>query len=239
VPIIFDNKNAILGIIRDIGERKNHARKIFETVVQTEEDERNRIARDLHDEIGPLISALKIFINSFTETKNAEKKEKLATQMGTMVKEVIDSIKIISNDMSPHMLVNFGLLAAIQDFIDLFSRNIKINLMSDIGNVRFPKTVETLIYRIIKELINNTVKHAHATEILLELNYNESILSCSYADNGIGFNWNNQIDSPAKGMGLHNIITRIRSLGGNFHVDEYSGKGFHIRFELQTITRND
>jgi PAS domain S-box-containing protein len=239
VPIVFNQKNAILSIMRDIGERKNHARKLFETVVQTEEDERNRIARDLHDEIGPLISALKIFINSFIEASEQAKKDKLAAQMGIIVREVIDSIKIISNDMSPHVLVNFGILAATQNFINLFSRNISVKLTSNIDNIRFPKTVESLIYRIIKELINNTVKHAFASGVKLDLTYNNKILTCIYSDDGIGFNWKKQLESPARGMGLHNIITRINSLGGNFDVDESSRKGFHIRFELQTITRND
>jgi signal transduction histidine kinase len=62
---------------------------------------------------------------------------------------------------------------------------------------------------------------------------------CRYSDDGIGFDWNEKIDAPGKGIGLHNIITRIRSLGGNFHLDDANKKGFHIRFELQTITRND
>lgn len=239
VPIVFNNQNAILNIMRDIGERKNFARKLLETIVQTEEDERNRIARDLHDETGPLISALKIFTNSFIETTNQEKKEKLAIQMGSIVKDVIDSIKIISNDMNPHILVNFGLHAAVLNFINLFSSDISIQLTSNIHRIRFPKTVESLIYRIIKELINNTVKHAHASEIDLNIDYTDKMLVCTYSDDGIGFNWKRQLEAPAKGMGLHNIMTRIRSLDGTFVVDERSDKGFKIRFELQTITRDD
>lgn len=239
VPIVFNHRDAIMSIIRDIGERKNHARILFETVIQTEEDERNRIARDLHDEIGPLMSALKIFTGSFLEATDSVRKDKLAMQMGLIVKDVIDSIKIISNDMSPHVLVNFGLLAAIQNFTGLFSRNISIRLESNIDDTRFPKAVESLIYRIIKELINNTIKHANASEIDLHINYKDQILSCEFSDNGIGFNWNKQLELPAKGMGIHNIITRIHSMGGNFNVDGGHDKGFHIRFELQTITRND
>jgi PAS domain S-box-containing protein len=238
VPIVFNQKNAILSIMRDIAERKNHARKLFETIIQTEEEERKRIATDLHDEIGPLISALKIFTTSFMESTSEEKKRKLAGQMGLIVRDVIDAIKIISNDMSPHVLVNFGLLAAVQNFIELFSRNITINFTSNIGNVRFPTTVESLIYRIIKELINNTVKHARASEINIDLEYTENTLTCRYRDNGIGFNWQKQVESPAKGMGIHNIITRIRTLGGDFEVNSQPDDGFQINFQLQTIIRD-
>ncbi len=239
VPIIYDNKKAILCIIRDIRERKNHARKIFETVILTEEVERNRLARDLHDEIGPLISALKIFTNSFLETDYSGKKNKLAQQIGNIVRDVIDAIKIISNDMSPHVLLNFGLSAAVQNFAGLFSKDYDINIKTNTKGIRFPKTVEVLLYRVIKELINNTVKHARANTIDIELDYKDKMLMCRYSDDGIGFNWNEKVDSPGNGMGLNNIISRISALGGNFTVNSADKKGFHISFELQTITRND
>ncbi|HLO57718.1 MAG TPA: PAS domain S-box protein [Bacteroidales bacterium] len=235
VPIIFNQGNAILAIMHDITERKNHARKLFETIIQTEEEERKRIASDLHDEIGPLISALKIFTTSFIEATNSDKKDKLAQKMGTIVREVIDSIKTISNDMSPHVLMNFGLHAAIVNFIDLFTRSIKIKFKSNIESIRFPETIESLIYRIYKELLNNTVKHAHAREVDIHIEYVNDHLICSYRDDGIGFDWNQQTQMPAKGMGINNIITRIRSLGGDFTVKSEPDKGFAIIFELQTI----
>jgi PAS domain S-box-containing protein len=239
MQIVFNQKNAILSIMHDINERKTHARKVFETIIQTEEEERTRIARDLHDEIGPLISALKIFTTSFIESSSPEKKDKLATHMSSIVRDVLESIKIISNDMSPHVLVNFGLMAAINNFIDIFSKNIDIHLHSNLDNTRFPSTAESLIYRVIKELINNTVKHAKATEIQIDLEYSNGSLKCHYKDNGIGFNWKEQVESPAKGMGINNIIARIRSLGGDFEVhSEEPNKGFEISFILQTPTKN-
>jgi signal transduction histidine kinase len=158
--------------------------------------------------------------------------------MSSIVRDVLESIKIISNDMSPHVLVNFGLMAAINNFIDIFSKNIAIHLQSNLNNTRFPSTIESLIYRIIKELINNTVKHAKATEIQISLEYNNCNLKCHYKDNGIGFNWKEQVESPAKGMGINNIVTRIRSLGGDFEVHSELNRGFEISFILQTPTKN-
>lgn len=239
VPIVFNQKNAILSILRNIEERKLHARKLFETIILTEEEERSRIARDLHDEIGPLVSALKIYTTSFLESTNAEKKEKLAAQMSTIVKDVLDSIKTISNDMSPHILVNFGVLAALKNFIDLFLKNITIHLESRMNDLRFPATVETLIYRIIKELINNTIKHARAKIIRISLNFENGTLMCHYSDDGIGFDWKQLVDNPRKGMGLSNIITRIHSLGGDFNVQSEPEKGFEINFILHTISIDD
>jgi len=150
-----------------------------------------------------------------------------------------DLIAAAKHDRSINVEPALEWVSAVENFANLFSRNIRIHLTSNIDDFRFPKTVESLLYRIIKELINNTVKHAFASEINLDLTYRNQMLLCTYSDNGIGFNWNKQIESPTRGMGLHNIINRIRSLGGDFSVDAGPDKGFHIRFELQTILRND
>jgi signal transduction histidine kinase len=147
---------------------------------------------------------------------------------------VIESVKNISNDMSPHVLVNFGLLAAIHNIIDLFSRNFKITMSSNLNSLRFPATVESVIYRIFKELINNTVKHAKASNIFINLDYGYSAMVCNYRDDGIGFDWQLQLNSQPKGMGLSNIISRIHSLGGDFEIHTDPGHGFEINFVFKT-----
>jgi PAS domain S-box-containing protein len=238
VPIVFNQKDAILTVMRDITERRSLARKLFETIIQTEEEERSRFARDLHDEIGPLISALKIYTTSFIESNNPEKKDKIAGQIGSIIRDVIESVKNISNDMSPHVLVNFGLSAAIKNFIDFFSGNLKIILSTNISNMRFPALVESLNFRIIKELINNTVKHAKATHIFINLDYAETALVCHYRDDGIGFDWQQQLISHGKGMGISNIISRIQSLGGEFEIQSEPGHGFEINFVFKTTLKD-
>jgi PAS domain S-box-containing protein len=234
VPIMFNHQNAILTIMRDITERKFLARKLFETIILTEEEERSRIARDLHDETGPLLSALKMYTTSFMESKDTEKKDKLASQMGVIIRDVIDSIKEISNDMSPHVLVNFGLNAALQNIVNLFSKNLKIYQQSNIRNLRFPGTLESVVYRIIKELINNTVKHAQAANIYIRLGYADAELSCHYRDDGIGFEMKDPQQMPGQGMGFSNIISRIRSLGGSYTISASPGNGFEINIILRT-----
>jgi len=236
VPIVFNRQYAVLTIIRDISERWNIRRKLIETIIQTEEAERHRIAKDLHDEIGPLISAIKIYLTAFLESTSQEKKDRLAEEMGLIVKDMIELVKNISNDMSPHILVNFGLLAAIQNIADLFSKNIRVHIGSSVGNCRFPGVVESVIYRIVKELINNTIKHASASDIFLELTYMDGELTCAYRDNGIGFDWPRYQAAQMKGMGLNNIQSRIQSLGGTCQIYSAAGKGFKIILTLKTAS---
>jgi PAS domain S-box-containing protein len=238
VPIIFNRQQSVLTIVRDITERKFLSRRLIETIIQTEEVERTRIAKDLHDEIGPLMSALKIYVTSFVENENIDRKNNIAGHIGVIIRDMIESIKDISNDMSPHILVNFGLIAAIQNITDLFNRNIAIHLQSNIGKTRFPEIVESVVYRIIKELINNTVKHAGASDIYINLNYSTMSLDCHYKDNGIGFDLNNYFNAPAQGMGLSNIKSRIQSLGGRLEMITSPGNGFELLLSLKTAATN-
>jgi len=234
VPVVFDNQPAVLTIIRDITERRFLARRLIETIIQTEESERSRIARDLHDEIGPLISALKIYMTSFLENDSIEKKNNLAVQMGVIIRDMIDSVKNISNDMSPHILVNFGLLAALQNIIELFSKTITIRLKANIHNIRFPSIVESVFYRVIKELINNAIKHASASGIEIVLSYNNPFLMCSYKDDGIGVDLAAYSNAQVKGMGLSNIKTRLQSLGGQLEISTSPGNGLTVNLSLKT-----
>lgn len=236
VPIVFNREHAVLTIVRDINERKFLARRLIETIIQTEETERSRIARDLHDEIGPLLSALKIYTTAFIENKIPEKREHLAENIGRIIRDLIDSVKDISNDMSPHILVNFGITAAIQNISDLFSRNLPITVISEIGSLRFPEIAESVIFRVVKELVNNTIKHARAKQVLICLDYDGKMLRCDYRDDGIGFDLEEYQNSPTKGMGLGNIKTRIQSLGGMHEIKTHPGQGFQLTVYLKTTS---
>lgn len=238
VPIMFNQKHAILTVMRDITERKSMARRLFETIIHTEEEERSRIARDLHDEIGPLLSALKMYTTSFVESNDAERKNIMAEQIGLMIRDVIESLKEISNDMSPHVLVNFGLQAALQNITGLFSKNLLIHHKSNIGILRFASTIESVIYRIIKELINNTVKHAKASNIYIEMDYHHPALVCRYRDDGIGFDMQLHGSGQTRGMGISNMISRIQSLGGDYKITTSKGNGFMIELEIQATPIN-
>jgi signal transduction histidine kinase len=184
------------------------------------------------------MSALKIYVTSFVENENIERKNNIAGHIGVIIRDMIESIKDISNDMSPHILVNFGMIAAIQNISDLFTRNIAIHLQSNIGKTRFPEIVESVIYRVIKELINNTIKHAKANDIFINLNYSSMSLDCHYKDNGNGFDMHNYFNTPASGMGLSNIKSRIQSLGGRLEMVTSPGNGFELILSLKTAATN-
>jgi PAS domain S-box-containing protein len=230
----YENEKALLSIIRDISERKQFDKKIIDTIIMTEEKERESFAKNLHDEIGPLLSSIKMYISSLESTTVKEKQEFIIRQLKDIMKEAIQSTKEISNDLSPHILSNYGLNAAVESFIHRITHVFQVNYTTNLGNMRFKELIEASIYRIVKELINNTLKHSNGTAINMSLKYSRGVLKLLYTDDGIGFPSGYFSKNEPQGMGISNIISRARSLNGmhNFFNNPEGGMGFECKLNV-------
>jgi PAS domain S-box-containing protein len=228
--IIHDGKPSLLNILRDTTERKSMEKKLFETIIYTEEKERERFAGDLHDEVGPLLSSLKMYISLLSETEDKKKKEYIIPQIQTLIKESITTVREISNDLSPHVLNNYGCVTAINSFLSLKRDFLNIVFSQNLENNRYETNTEIVLYRIVKELVNNTIKHAKASRIDIKLFEEDSLIKLQYADNGIGFDINSTVGSSAGSIGLLNIMSRIKSVNGKYKINSSKGSGFD--FEL-------
>ncbi|MBN2348296.1 MAG: PAS domain S-box protein [Bacteroidales bacterium] len=234
--IDYSGKKAIVSIIRDITERKEIEKKVLDAIIYTEEKEREKFARNLHDDLGPLLSSIKMYVNSMEHAHNKQKQQFIINQLNEIVKESIVSTKEISNDLSPHILTNYGLTSALTSFASRIQQNLKINYVSNLNGTRFSNEIETSFYRIIKELINNTIKHARATNIWLELKYKSEELTLLYYDDGIGVNFEKLEKENTESMGISNIISRSKSLKGKYKIVSSVNKGF--RFELKVLAKS-
>lgn len=204
-------------------------RKLLEAVTETETQERKRIARDLHDGLGPVLSAINHYFQAFLDAR-PEEKEFIRGKLQQVISDAIEEVSRISHNISPHVLEQYGLITALQNFIIPLEKNnqVKIHFRSDLSE-RMDLKKELTIYRCITELLNNTMKHAGATEISINLSRMDSILRVQYADNGVGFTPGNQ--QPG-GMGLSNIRHRIGSQSGSFTIESTEGKGMHAKMEI-------
>ncbi len=228
--IDYEGGTAILTMIRDITERKQIEKKILDAIIRTEEREREKFAKNLHDDLGPLLSSIKMYINSIISV-TAEKQKFILEQLNEITKEAIQSTKEISNDLSPHVLKNYGLIAAVESFSRRVEEHMKVDFTTNITDNRFSEEIETSVYRIIKELFNNTIKHANANKIGLKITLLGKRLKLIYSDNGRGFNIKDMDKKESRGMGISNIISRIRSLKGTHTLSAGQNKG--IKFELE------
>lgn len=213
--------------------RKENEGLIFSAIIKTEERERQTFAKELHDGLGPILSSVKMVLSALDQKVVQEQNRQILLQSSRAIDEAIITIKEISNKLSPHVLTNFGLEKAIKIFIETVNINklIDIQIKSNLQQKRFDFTIETVLYRVICELITNTLKHANASKINIFIELKEQQLTVLYSDNGKGFDISNV---EFNGMGLSNIQSRIKSINGNTIFESFSSKGFKAKIYLQT-----
>jgi len=218
--IELQDSKLILSVGTDISIRQETERKILNAVINTEESERKRFATDLHDSIGPLLSSINLYLSSLGKVKTQDDKDNIISASLDAVNEALVSIKEISNNLSPHILNDFGLEKAIQSFTNKInvSQAINISFYAENMKERLNHQIEVVIFRVVTELINNTIKHAKATNIEINLSREGKLLSLIYIDDGIGFDSKKINAGTSSGMGLYNVLSRIRSLNGTHKI---------------------
>jgi two-component system, NarL family, sensor kinase len=195
-------------------------------IIEAEENERKRIAGDLHDGIGQTMSAAKMNLSSIEsrlDFKNED--DKIAFEkIVNLVDESCKEVRSVSHNMMPNALLKSGLSSAVKEFIDkIDSRVLKVNLYSEGLNERLDSNIETVLYRVIQECVNNVIKHSGANELDISLIKDTDGIAATIEDNGKGFSVNEK--GKTEGIGLKNISTRIEYLKGTVDFDSSPGKG--------------
>jgi two-component system, NarL family, sensor kinase len=211
-----------------------HQKELLKASLQSEEKERERIARDLHDEIGAMLSTVKLFLSQVKSKQNLEDVQYLAAQTNELVGQTIQNMRAISKDLSPVVLTNFGIAYALKELASQIqaAQSIDVFCEYDEDLPRFNKTQELMLYRIAQELVNNALKHAQAKQISLEIRFKEGKnIYFAYTDNGKGFDMEKMKEKD--GLGLKNIESRSDLLGGSivFASTENKGTMYVAHFE--------
>ncbi len=211
--------------------RKENEAKVLSAIIKTEENERKKFAKELHDGLGPILSSIKMAISAINKSVVGITNEKIIDKTESAVDNAILSIKEISNNLSPHILERFGLEKAIKTFTDtiITGNDLQIIQSSNLYGKRYDYNVEVVLYRIIGELIANTLKYACASKIEISLFNYENRLELFYSDNGIGFDMEN---SKSNGMGLSNINSRVKSLDGKIEMHSKPKQGFFLKITI-------
>ena len=205
-------------------------RNLLTATIHAEEKERTRFAQEIHDGIGPLLSTIQMYFQWLAD--DDENKEFVIKKGNEVLTEAIQNLREISNNLSPHMLHNLGLNKAIASFVDKVSINRKIDILyKNSLKISLNKDIELIIYRVITELINNTLKHAGATQIRLNISNRRNTLQLEFSDNGKGFDLD-EIQSKHKGQGLFNIQNRISSVDGECVLSAVPGNGMKARISI-------
>ena len=217
-------------IARTESQRRISERRILNTVWRTEEKERQRFSKDLHDGLGPLLSSAKMSVSALNSADMSEQNKEIIRNVNYVVDEAIRSLREISANLSPHVLNDFGLSRAISNFINKLPRGeMRIVFETNLKNERFDTDIEVILYRVVCELINNSLKHSGAARVDLSLHYQQGQIRIRYKDNGCGFDPDKV---GQKGMGISNIFSRISSLKGEVSIDSYPGAGMRAAVDI-------
>ncbi|HEY4786993.1 MAG TPA: ATP-binding protein, partial [Bacteroidales bacterium] len=233
---IRNSSDEVIGvqfISQDVTEKKELDHKILNTIINTEEKERMNFAQELHDGLGPLISAIKMYVQWLSRPDAKVSQSEILTDIEQLIGNASQTIKEISFKLSPHVLDNFGLIEAINTYAEKIklSKGIDINITSNFPD-RLDKTIETILYRILCECCNNTLKHANATKISLKFLKLDNNLKITYHDNGIGFMVENVLNMKT-GNGLFNMQSRLQTISGSIDINSKPGAGTKITITVK------
>ena len=197
--------------------------------INTLENERKRIADDLHDELGPLLSAIKLQINHLEPVDEIE--TAVLEKSNDQIDSIIQRFREISYDLLPNTLVRKGLIKATEEFISKLKPIHPLDISFSYADFTLLPEREINLYRILQEIIHNTVKHARATALSISIQKNNKILLLKTKDDGIGFNYSEKTQI-ARGLGLLSIHSRVELLGGQLLVTSQPGSGTIFEIEM-------
>lgn len=209
---------AAAAIIHLVSRQKKKT-QLLEARLHGEEKERTRTARELHDGIGGILSSAKMHLHSGEHERT-----------GSLIEEAIREVRSISHNLAPDTLLQEGLAAAVRNYcarVNHADLPVELYILGEIPELAPDHAL--LIYRMIQECVNNIIKHSGATQAMVQLTHDQGLLTVTIEDNGSGFDISKQ---EKKGLGLTNLIARIRLLNGQFHIHSAPGEGTSAYFEL-------
>lgn len=208
-------------------------KKRLQTEIAARENERARIAHDLHDEVGALLSTTKLYLT--VKQSSSDIAEQAKQTAAELLDEAVLKLRSIAQNLLPENLKLFGLVKAIEHSCRQIDNagTIKIDFQHQL-DYRLPTEVEIHLYRIVQELLNNAIKHAKATQVLVSLFHKLDSLILTYKDNGVGF----VVEETKKtgGLGLTTLDSRVQMLQGEMQLKSTAGKGVSIVIIFPSFT---
>lgn len=217
--ILFEEKTLL-----DLERKKN-----ISAVIEGAEQERSRIAKELHDDLGQKLTAAKMLLTAVLKKNNAQ--NDILIEVRDLIQESVREARRIAHDIIPEVLDDYGLLSALQKMTDKYSslETIDLLLVNNTKELSLDQTIEKAIYRIIQEGVNNAIKHADAKSIIVSIDRTNNKLIFSIKDNGKGFDSNTSSDL---GKGFSIMKERALLINANFSVKSNKKNGSEITVSI-------
>ncbi|NJK86477.1 MAG: sensor histidine kinase [Bacteroidales bacterium] len=204
-------------------------------MIDAQEMERKRIAADLHDSVGQMLSLSKLHMSEISEVIAADLPSEKDTAENAMrlIDEACQEVRNISHNLMPGALIKLGLVPAVRELIRKagHSKTIRFNFSSDLDEKRLDEKVEISLYRIVQEIISNILKHANASEVTITIkNAEENSIQLNISDNGNGFD--TAILDSVTGIGWKNIYSRLAMMNGKMNIQSQLNSGTSITIRI-------
>jgi PAS domain S-box-containing protein len=240
---IYDNGVlvGVQGMARDVTERKwaQDALQMFSRqLIEAQEDERRRIARELHDQIGQVLTAVKMSLYTVQQVCSSADTRSYVKDNIEAVDEALRLVRDLSIDLRPPVLDDLGLATALRWYVDRYTRrtglNVEVKIELPDENERFSRELETACFRIAQEALTNVVRHANAHHVLVQLEKEGSVLFLTIKDDGVGFDVDSlrHREPRATTLGLVGMHERAHAAGGIIHIDSKPRNGTEVRFSI-------
>ncbi len=216
------------GRIQHLGRKQKERLKI---VLDAQEQERKNIAQDLHDEVGSRLATLKLYVSSLTNyLKESTEAEKIKQEVFNIIHISLVDIRRLLRELSPRTLEQYGYAAAVEELVSRINASDQVHVTFESRRLpsQLPQSIQTGLYRITQELLNNTIKHAGASEVVISIIPSGDTFSFYYSDNGQGFEYS----KASKGLGITNIESRVAVLGGRIEWFSSPGRGLEVTIEV-------
>ena len=209
--------------------------ELFNAIAVTQDQERKRIAEDIHDSLGSILSAAKLKLSALKESHPWLSEEQVEKYQVTLqlLDEASSELRSISHNIMPATLSKLGLVAALRNLINTISSHsgMQISFSTHDFDERVDEKTEMSIYRIVLELINNVVKHAAADKVTVQLIRYPDYINITVEDNGKGFDYSKALEEK-NGIGLGNILSRVDYMKGSINVDAVPGRGTTVIIDV-------
>ncbi len=235
--IEIQGENCLFAIARDISERKRTEEELLQ---QSRElavlDERNRLARELHDSVTQSLYSLTLFSETARQLANAGNQERLAPYLGRIgetSQQALKEMRLLVHELRPMEIEDQGLVGALQQRLESVEKRAGVNAQLQLnGTVQVPASLEYELYRVAQEALNNSLKHSAATSVMVRVTAGDQHIQIEIEDNGRGFD--TEAVGTSGGMGLTTMRERVENLGGRFNVNSQPGAGTKVRIKVPT-----
>jgi PAS domain S-box-containing protein len=230
-----NQKGKVLMTAKDISFQKKTQNIVLKAIIETEEKERSRFAKDIHDSIGQQLSAIKFYIGTSADAVEDPRQKDILLKANAALIDVQADMRNICFNIMPNSLEVFGLVKAVEELCSKNELLDRINIsIKESGHFpRLPVQQEFALFRIIQEFINNALKHSKADTLQIEFVFRKKTVVIILIDNGVGFDLKKLRD---QGMGLNNVLSRIRPYNGEVDIITRPGKG--TRYEILVPIEN-